>query len=170
MVVATFSLALGAVAVAGPADRIDGAATARIGAARLDPPTPPPGPADQVLGRELVELLNRERSGRGLAAVTWHDQVAAAASAHSADMASHRQMSHTGSDGSDAGRRLERAGFEWGGWAENIGAGYETAASMFDGWMNSPGHRVNMLGEYRYVGVAAVDGGGARYWTLVVAN
>ncbi len=166
------SVALGAMVSAGRHDRIDGAATARVVAARLAVPvaSPPPVSQSEAAGRALVEMLNAERARRGLSAVSWHGQVAAAASAHSADMAGSRRMSHTGTDGSNAGQRLERTGFVWGSWAENVGAGYPNATAMFDGWMTSAGHRENMLGQFRYVGVAAIEGGGAIYWTLVVAN
>lgn len=169
-VVLAGSLALTGVAAAAVGGGIDRAATARQSAARIAAPTPPPAATEDALGLELVDRLNAERARRGLPALEWQPQVAAAALAHSTDMAAHRRMSHTGTDGSNAGDRLVRAGFTWGAWAENIGAGYATPAAMFDGWMNSSGHRANMLGQHRYVGVAAVDGGGALYWTLVVAS
>lgn len=173
VMIAVLAVAVGTLATAAGGSRIDGAATARSSAARLAPPAPPPpapAPAADAAGRQLADLLNAERVRRGLPALAWHGQVAAAAASHSSDMAANQFMSHTGSDGSNTGTRLERAGFTWGAWAENVGAGYPDAAAMFRGWMDSPPHRSNMLGSYRYVGVAEAAGGGALYWTLVVAS
>ena len=56
-----------------------------------------------------------------------------------------RHESHAGSDGSNAGQRIERQGYRWRAWAENVAVGYPDAASVMDGWMNSPGHRENIL-------------------------
>lgn len=178
-VIATL-LTFGAVGAAASTRSLDSAATVRAPADRMtrtpvDAPPPPPAataPATtgSTAGQRVVDLLNAERASRGLPAVAWHDQVAAAASLHSDDQAAHRQMSHTGSDGSNTGDRLDRVGFDWRGWAENVGAGYPTPAAMFEGWLNSDGHRANMLGNYRYVGVAVTSADGVRYWTMVLAN
>lgn len=170
-VVLVASLTVGTMAAAASSG-IDGAATARVGAARVGPPPPPPEPfsPEEAAGRAVADLLNAERARRGLPALAWHPQVYSAAAAHSADMAASRTMSHTGSDGTNAGARLERAGFAWGAWAENIGAGYADAGAMYQGWFGSPPHLANMLGDYRYVGVAAAEGGGALWWTMVVAS
>lgn len=185
----TAFLTFGVVAAATSQDELSSAATARSTAARVgttetppapspeppapqptpQPPAPEPSPADE--GAEVVSLLNAERASRGLAPVTIQSQVVAAAEAHSADQAATGVMSHTGSDGSNTGDRLERAGFTWRGWGENVGAGYRNSEHMFDGWMNSTGHRENMLGDYAYVGVAVVDAAdGTRFWTMVLAN
>ena len=121
---------------------------------------------------QVVELINIERARAGLPALVWHDQVAAAAFS---PLRRHGRppnaMSHTGSDGSDAGDRLAALGFRWAAWGENVAAGYTTAEPLFDAWMASSGHRRQMLGEYTYIGIgvaAAADG--TVYWTLVVAD
>lgn len=145
---------------------VDRAATATSPARRVDVPDAPPSQFEAV-----VTLANRERASRGLAPVAWHPAVAAAAQAHSADMAEHRRMSHTGSDGSDAGDRLRRAGFDWTSWGENIAAGFDDPAQVFAAWMASPGHRRQILGDFQYIGVAAVPGPDGRlYWTMDLAN
>lgn len=166
------SLAVGTMVAAAGSSGIDEAATARRGADRVAPPAaaPAPFPAEEAAGRAVADLVNAERARRGLAALAWHPQVYAAAGAHSADMAANRNMSHIGSDGSNTGTRLERVGFSWGAWAENVGAGYPDASAMYQGWLDSPPHRANMLGDYRYVGVAVAEGGGVLYWTMVVAS
>src|SRR3954466_10239217 len=119
----------------------------------------------------ILGLINSERARAGLPAVSWHDQVTAAATAHSVDQALMNRMSHTGSDGSDAGIRLTRAGFVWRAWGENVAAGYTSVQSVFDGWMASPGHKAQILGNFAYVGMAAVaSSSGIVYWTLDFAR
>lgn len=171
LIVAVVVVAVAGSAIASAAvRRLDGSATAGVGALRLDPPdTLPAGPGFQnMVG--MVDLVNAERARLGLAALEWHDQVAAAAAAHSADMAAHGVMSHTGSDGSNAGDRLGRQGLA-GGWGETIGAGPQHEQQMFQSWMASAPHRTILLGDYRYVGVAAVsNGSGTPYWTLDVTT
>lgn len=149
--------------------QIGRAATASTRAQRLDPP--PAAVADERGVQSILEMVNAERDRRGLAPMTWHDQVAVAALAHSTDMAARGVMSHTGSDGSNAGDRLRRAGFAWTAWGENIAAGFDSGAAVFDAWMASPGHRNQILGNFTYVGIAAVAApNGTPYWTMDFAS
>jgi uncharacterized protein YkwD len=135
----------------------------------VQPAAAGPAQPDQTAG--VLELINAARADAGLAPLVWNDQVAAAAAAHSADMAATGTMSHTGSDGSDGGDRLTAEGFRWSAWGENIASGYTTAHSLFDAWMASSGHRRQILGSHRYVGLAvATSSTGTPYWTLVVAT
>jgi uncharacterized protein YkwD len=158
----------------GAIDILNRAATASTAARRVDPPPPPPRQPvapDQAAAYAVLELVNAERAARGLAPFAWHDRVAAAALAHSNDMAGRDVMTHTGSDGSSAGDRLSRAGFTWTAWGENVAYGYRDAPSVVAGWMASSGHRRQMLGSYTYVGVAAVaSADGALYWTMDFAD
>jgi uncharacterized protein YkwD len=81
-------------------------------------------------------------------------------------------MTHTGSDGSNAGTRIARAGFAAGAWGENVAAGYGSAASVVTGWMGSTGHRENILnGAFTQIGVGyALGSDGTPYWTMVLAG
>lgn len=118
-----------------------------------------------------LQLLNAERAAAGLPPVTGNAKVTAAAQAHANDQAAMSTMSHTGSDGSNAGTRLERQGFSWTAWGENVAAGFTSAPSVVAAWMNSPGHRATILGNYQYMGVAvARAANGTMYWTLVAAS
>lgn len=167
------SIAAGTAAFA--ASQIDGAATASVGAARVQrgaaPAAPPATSAESAMAARVIELVNAERARRGRDAFATDDLVTAAAEIHSDDMAAHQNMSHTGSDGSNTGDRLERVGFSWRGWGENIGAGYADAAAMVDGWMNSTGHREIILSDNTFVGVSVIPAADGRlYWTLVVAS
>jgi uncharacterized protein YkwD len=150
------------------------AATASTRAVRVDPPQAGPNTSNATNTGDataIVGLINTERARAGLAPLVWHDQLTAAALAHSTDMASMNRMTHTGSDGSDGGQRLTRAGFVWRAWGENVAAGYATVQSVFSGWMASAGHRAQILGDYAYMGLAAAaSSNGTVYWTLDFAR
>lgn len=150
---------------------LDEAAEVSNRAERVNPSAVPELTPEQRAAYVIVELVNAERSRLGLPIFHWHDQVAAAAQAHSADMAANRRMQHAGSDGSNAGHRLHKAGFDYFTWGENIGAGFTTGEPLFDAWMNSPGHHRQMVGDFAFIGVGAVaSSDGTPYWTLVVAS
>ncbi|THG32373.1 CAP domain-containing protein [Naasia lichenicola] len=55
----------------------------------------------------------------------------------------------------------------WQGAAENVAQGYATGASLHQGWMDSPGHRANILGDYTDIGIALIEGGGTT-WAVEV--
>ena len=99
--------------------------------------------------RELAVLdgLNNERASRGLPALLEQDEVTQAARRHSRDMAENDFTSHTGSDGSNAGQRLEEACYEWWTWGEIIAWGYGSSSNVIDAWMNSDLHRDIILSE-----------------------
>jgi uncharacterized protein YkwD len=153
-----------------------GPAARRLGNQRVvaDPPPPPPSttaPPAADLASAVIAITNAERATAGLAPVTAHPALMSAALAHSQDQASMLRMTHTGSDGSNAGQRIERAGYDWRTWAENVAVGYGTAALVMSGWMGSAGHRANILNRsFVHIGVAVVTGGDGRpYWTMVLA-
>src|SRR5690606_19415565 len=100
-------------------------------------------PRDQAAqARVLLDGVNAARAAKGLPGVVWDVRLAAAAFAHSCDMAKTGRLDHTGSNGSTHASRVKRAGFRWcGTLAENIGSGYGSAAQAMAGWMNSSGHR-----------------------------
>jgi uncharacterized protein YkwD len=136
----------------------------------IDTTIPPsvPRPDD---GAEVVARANAARSAAGLAPLAIQPALVSAAQAHSHDQASTGRMTHVGSDGSDAGTRIVRAGFTPRTWGENVAMGYRTATAVFDGWMSSPGHRANILHDgFTLVGVAvAYATDGTPYWTMVLA-
>jgi len=95
--------------------------------------------------REVFDLTNEHRIANGLNPLQWDDVLATASREHSEDMFYSNNMSHTGSDGSTPGQRIDRMGIAWRRWAENVAAGQQTPAEVVEGWMNSPGHRANIL-------------------------
>jgi uncharacterized protein YkwD len=117
---------------------------------------------------EVVKLTNAERTARGCKALRIDDRLVKAARAHSQDMVKNDFFEHTGSDGSNFVTREVRAGYPRNGAsAENIAWGYRTPKQVVTGWMNSPGHRKNILNCASIaVGVGvAYTSGGAPYWT-----
>jgi hypothetical protein len=118
---------------------------------------------------EVLLLVNQERAEAGLHALAWNDQLANAARSHSLDMATQNYFSHTGLDGSSPGERITAAGYTWQTYGENIAYGYATPAAVMTGWMNSDGHRANILGKsFCELGVGLAEhanSGFQIYWT-----
>ncbi|MEU4625392.1 CAP domain-containing protein [Actinoplanes sp. NPDC023801] len=126
----------------------------------------PASSTEQALQNEINRLVNVQRSNNGCTALTVNDQLTAAARSHSAWMAQTGTLSHTGSGGSTFVTRVKAAGYAQPS-AENIAMGYRTAAEVVNGWMNSSGHRTNILNcQSKAVGVGVVyAAGGAPYYT-----
>ena len=136
-------------------------------AVRLDPPRIQRSSTAQV----VFDLVNAERAARGLAPMTYDAKLELAAQRHSEDQAQSRRMSHTGSDGSTVAQRIDSVGFAWRSAAENVAYGYETPVDVMAGWMNSDGHRRNILSSNTHIGVGVADGPDGRpYWTQVFAT
>ncbi|MEU8655063.1 CAP domain-containing protein [Streptomyces sp. NPDC048737] len=129
----------------------------------VPPATGTASPASAAVAR-VVALVNSERVKVGCSPVTLNAKLSQAAQAHSADMASHNTMSHTGSDGSDPGQRITRAGYLWSTYGENVAYGYSTPEQVMAGWMASAGHKRNILDcGFKEIGVGLAQPG--NYWT-----
>jgi uncharacterized protein YkwD len=119
--------------------------------------------------RAFLTLINNYRRDHGRASLALQNQLGDAAEMHSQDQAAHNFSSHTGSDGSDPGQRITRAGYDWSAWAENIywNSGDGSARAAFDWWRNSPGHNEHMLSaDYTEIGIGrARSATGTWYWT-----
>lgn len=107
------------------------------------PTTPPPAPATTEEGR-VVDLVNAARAQAGCGALTVDDRLAAAAKGHSDDMAAQGYFSHTSLDGRSFADRVRAAGYPNPG-GENIAQGQRSAEAVHEAWMNSQGHRENIL-------------------------
>ncbi|MFJ6606176.1 CAP domain-containing protein [Streptomyces lydicus] len=120
-------------------------------------------PASGTAAR-ILELVNNERAKAGCSPLALNAKLTKAAQDHSKDMAAHRNMSHTGSDGSDPGARITRAGYNWSAYGENVAYGYSSPESVMKGWMSSPGHKRNILDcSFKELGVGLAQPGD--YWT-----
>jgi hypothetical protein len=120
----------------------------------------------------IQKLINDYRHSRGLGPVEINAKLAAAASAHSHDLAQRDTISHEGADGSHPWNRVERTGYPARFTAENVGVGQKSMNQVIDGWRRSPPHNANLLAtNARQMGIAMVYRPGTRfktYWTLVL--
>ncbi len=109
---------------------------------------------------EVVRLVNEERAKQGLSALSVSTELRDTARLRSQEIV--RSFSHTRPDGSSCFTAFP----DWNGTkAENIAAGYATPAKVMEGWMNSEGHRKNILTPgLRYIGVGCYESGGRYYW------
>lgn len=116
---------------------------------------------------EVVELTNAERARARLRALAVDPLLAAAAQAHSSDMVARAFYSHTSPDGSQPWDRAAAAGSRRRTIGENIACGQRSAAEVVEGWMNSPGHRANILKpDFTHIGIGFAGGGQTgTYWT-----
>jgi uncharacterized protein YkwD len=131
--------------------------------------TPPQAVAG--FAAEVIDLVNRERATAGCPALVANDTLMSIAQAHSHDMASNNFFAHTGSDGRTTFQRMSDAGYLYRRAAENVAAGTFSAAETIALWMDSPGHRANILNcDLREIGVGFVEDPGDKlnygsYWT-----
>lgn len=128
-------------------------------------PPPPPPPVDlNQAAQDIFNLTNQERSQNGLAPFRWSDSLAAVARAHSQDMVDRNYFDHTSPDGLTFDARIRAGGINFQVAAENIGKNV-SAATLVDGWWNSPPHKANVLNPQFGtigIGVAEVDLGYSR--------
>jgi uncharacterized protein YkwD len=164
-------------------------ATLALAACTLTVPEPPGGPrpaprapaAPTRVGgcldetaRSVLALANRERTGRRLLALAADSRLQRAAQSHAEDMARGDFLDHAGSDGSDPGERAEEVDYDWTAIAENVAAGQPTAETVMRSWLESPGHRDNLLArDVEHVGVGYAYRADTRlrhYWVMVFAD
>ena len=121
--------------------------------------------------KALLDHTNAQRRSAGLPPLVPNEKLFQAARAHSANMARHGRLDHN-LDGRDMSWRIRAAGYALGAAGENIAWNPPDAAEAMRTWMNSAGHRGNILSrEYTEIGVAiAVNVRGERYWTQVFAR
>ncbi|MEW2359439.1 CAP domain-containing protein [Spirillospora sp. NPDC029432] len=119
---------------------------------------------------QVVALTNAERRKKGCSALTIDGRLQNAAQRHSADMVARGYFSHSSPSGKGPGDRITAAGYRWSTYGENIAAGQPTPASVVSSWMNSSGHRANILNcSFKNIGIGLARKGGTPYWTQVFA-
>lgn len=119
----------------------------------------------------VIDATNAERHANGCSDLSNDDQLTAAGMDHSKDMADNDYFSHTSQDGRSPTDRAAEHGFNR-GVAENIAYGQPNAEAVVDAWMNSDGHRENILNcDYSVIGVGAVaNDSGTVYWVQKFAS
>lgn len=108
-----------------------------------------------VIDAPAAAILTALRAEAGRGPLTADDRLEAAAVVHAKDLAASGTFSHRGTDGSTPGQRARRQGFDFCLVAENIARGQDSLVEVFDSWMNSSGHRQNILnGTHTRFGLA----------------
>ena len=138
---------------------------------RPNPPAPStaaPAPSGGVT-TQVVTLTNAERAKAGCGPLAVNATLTAVAQAHSQDMATNNYFDHNSQDGRTPFDRMTAAGYRYSTAAENIAAGQRTPQDVMTAWMNSPGHRANILNcALKQIGVGYATGPSSQYgvyWT-----
>lgn len=121
----------------------------------------------QEAAEAVAALVNAARQDAGLSELELDADLCAAAQARAQEIA--QSFSHTRPDGSSCFTILEEFGISYRAAGENIAMGQRTPEEVMDGWMNSSGHRANILnGTFTSIGVGYyVDGAGAAHWVQI---
>ena len=128
------------------------------------PSSDPVNPDNRSYEEQVASLVNKERAANGLAPLSLNAKLSNVARAKSQDMHDKRYFSHTSPTYGSPFDMLRTFNITYRAAGENIAMGYSTPKAVVDGWMNSPGHRANILNTaYTQIGVGYVSSG--NYWT-----
>ncbi|MEW1611123.1 MULTISPECIES: CAP domain-containing protein [unclassified Streptomyces] len=126
---------------------------------------PAPSPSGTSARAEVLALVNQERAKVGCSPLTTSTPLTSLAQNFSEDMAARGFFDHTDPDGDTPWDRAAQAGVQGLG-AENIARGQADAQAVMTAWMNSDGHRENILNcDYRTIGIGVHEGSGGPWWT-----
>lgn len=130
-------------------------------------PTPSTPANNRGFEQQVVELVNQERAKAGLKPLTYDGQLSQVARLKSQDMRDKNYFSHTSPTYGSPFDMMKSYGISYRTAGENIAAGQATPAQVVQAWMNSPGHRANILNsQYTHIGVGYAQGGSyGHYWT-----
>ena len=114
--------------------------------------------------QEVIRLVNEIRVKNGLKALTYDWELSRVARYKSQDMKDNNYFAHTSPVYGTPFQMIKNFGISFRSAGENIAKGYSTPQAVVNGWMNSSGHRANILNaSYTHIGVGYVAGG--NYWT-----
>ena len=144
----------------------------------VEPPVEPPtgtsmSAAELAKALEVLDRVNEERAAVGQPPLAWDDDVAETAYQHSLDMDLRDFFSHTNPDGLLPWDRLTADGVSYRSAGENIywASWSASAAQAMDAWMNSTGHRDNILrAGWTHTGIGVHEGSGGSWWTQVFVS
>jgi len=118
--------------------------------------------------------LNAYRVSKGLTALVYNEKLNMASEVHARDIAAAGIISHTGTDGSGHGDRVQRQGYYFTIAGENVATGQLSWEDAFDGWKKSPGHNENLLrddvSEFGLALVYEPTTTYSTYWAMLVAH
>lgn len=120
--------------------------------------------------QQVVALVNEERGKEGLAPLKFDEKMGQAALVRAKE--TEQVFSHTRPDGRNFSTALTEAGVSYLSAGENIAYGQKTPEQVVEGWMNSPGHRANIMNTgFTRIGVGYYQSAaGVNYWTQLFAN
>jgi uncharacterized YkwD family protein/spore coat assembly protein SafA len=114
--------------------------------------------------QEVIRLVNEIRTENGLRPLTYDWELSRVARYKSQDMKDNKYFSHTSPVYGSPFQMMKSFGISYRSAGENIAKGYATPEAVIEGWMNSSGHRANILNSsFTHIGVGYVAEG--RYWT-----
>lgn len=121
----------------------------------------------KAIEAQVVELVNQKRAANGLKPLRLNWELARVARYKSMDMRDRNYFSHDSPTYGSPFEMMKAFGIRYSAAAENIAAGQRTAQAVMNSWMNSPGHRSNILSaSYTEIGVGYASGGKyGHYWT-----
>ncbi|MCH7812480.1 MAG: CAP domain-containing protein [Planctomycetes bacterium] len=125
------------------------------------------GSDEDDLAQQVLTLINIERARAGVAPLSWDPTLAGIAEDFACTMAAYDFFDHVNPiNGEGPAERAIEGGYEFFGIGENLAGGQTTAAAAVEGWLDSPGHRDNLLStEWRETGIGVRRGGSLRiYW------
>ena len=149
------------------------ALTGAVGAVHLDRPVQGSSSVSASIqssaASEVVRLTNSARSQNGYAALVEDGALSEAAAVRAREIA--RSFSHTRPLGASFSSALSESGVSYLRAGENIASGQKSAFEVVNAWMNSPGHRANILNSsYSRIGSASVNIDGTLYWVQLFAD
>jgi uncharacterized protein YkwD len=122
--------------------------------------------ANPVQEGAVLGLVNKVRGENGCRSLSFAAKLADAARKHSQDMATRRYFSHDTPEGVSMADRINAEGYKWTMLGENIAEGQKDANAVMTAWMNSPGHRANILNcKYTQIGIGLAYQGKTPVWT-----
>jgi len=114
---------------------------------------------DDITTETVVRQMNAMRAVNSLPPLVVSDKLTKAAESRMQDMIDGEWWSHDSPDGMSPFVWLSAADYDYMYAAENLAAGFETSAVLVEAWMESPGHRANIMGvQYAECGIAIIDG------------
>lgn len=116
------------------------------------------GYATNVSIGALLDATNQSRASQGLGPLVLHSKLSSGAQAKANHMIANNYWSHNAPDGTQPWYFFTNAGYKYTKAGENLAYGFDTSGQIVDAWMNSPGHRVNVLGSYVDVGFGIANG------------
>lgn len=162
-----FTAALGiAMSVSAP---VEAASVNRVNILVFEKDCTPELPKDDVTetsyAKQVLKLVNAERKKAGLNELVWDETVATAAMTRSKEI--EKSFSHTRPDGRGFWTAITDLGITYRGAGENIAWGQKTPEAVMNAWMNSEGHRANILNpNFKKIGVGyRTNSQGTTYWT-----